>query len=101
MNAIPHSDTVLHATRFLVLDDKYTVALQANVSGETKGQDTFAGARAGDTGMTAVYVGPQISATWQEKLGAEFGVDLPVSLRNTSFQTVPDYRLRAAFTWRF
>ena len=86
---------------FIALDDKFTVALQANVSGETKGQDTFSGARAGDTGMTAVYVGPQLSATWKEKLGAEFGVDLPVSLRNTSLQMVPDYRLRAALTWRF
>ena len=86
---------------FLMLQDNYTVALQANVSGETKGQDTFAGAKAGDTALTAVYVGPQLSATWKEKVGAELGVDLPVSLRNTSLQVVPDYRLRAALTWRF
>ena len=85
----------------LALDDNYTVALQANVSGETKGQDTFAGAKAGDTGLTAVYVGPQLSVTWMEKFSAEAGLDLPVSVRNTALQTVPDYRVRFALTWRF
>lgn len=85
----------------LALADDYTIALQANVSGETKGQDTFAGAKSADTGLTAVYVGPQISATWKEKLSLEAGVDMPVSIRSTDLQTVPDYRVRLAFTWRF
>lgn len=85
----------------LILGDNFTLALQTVVSGETKGQDTFQGNKAGDTGLTAVYVGPQISATWKEKLSAEIGVDLPVSIRNTSFQAVPDFRVRAGLTWRF
>ena len=85
----------------LMLADDYTIALQANVSGETKGQDRFAGARVGDTALTAIYVGPQISVTWKEKLSAEAGVDLPMSLRKTALQIVPDYRVRLALTWRF
>ena len=85
----------------LVLADDYTVALQANVSGETKGQDTFAGAKSADTGLTAVYLGPQLSVTWQEEFSAELGVDLPVHIRNTDLQIVPDYRVRLALTWRF
>lgn len=85
----------------LLLEDNYTLSLQANVSGETKGQDTFAGAKSADTGLTAVYVGPQISATWHERLSVEAGLDLPVSVRNTDLQAVPDYRFRLALTWRF
>ncbi|MBI5774398.1 MAG: hypothetical protein HZA89_11725 [Verrucomicrobia bacterium] len=85
----------------LVPGDDFTLALQANISGETKGQDTFMGARAEDSGVTTVYAGPQVSVTWKEKFSAEVGVDLPVSLRNTALQIVPDYRIRAALTWRF
>ncbi|MDB6123451.1 MAG: hypothetical protein JWQ71_2444 [Pedosphaera sp.] len=85
----------------LVLNDYYTIAIQAVVSGETKGKDTFLGMKAEDTGMTAVYLGPQINFTWSDKLSAEIGVDLPVSIANTSFQTVPDYRVRAGLTWHF
>ena len=86
---------------FAFLKDKYTVTLQAVVSGEHKGLDTFRGQPAPDTGVTAVYLGPQINFTWQDKLSAHVGVDLPVSIDNTSLQTVPDYRLRAGVTWHF
>src|SRR6266516_1387352 len=86
---------------FLALNESYTVALQLNVSGETKGRDTFQGAKADDTGITSVFLGPQISVTWGERLSAELGADLPVSIDNTALQTVPDYRVRAAVNWRF
>jgi len=86
---------------FLLLEDKYTAALQLNVSGEHKDRDTFRGVKAGDTGVTAVYLGPQITFTWSEKLSAEVGVDLPVSMDNTALQAVPDYRIRAGLTWHF
>lgn len=86
---------------FLVLKEEYTLALQLNVSGEHKSRDTFQGATAGDTGVTAVYVGPQINFTWSDKLSAEIGVDLPVSIDNTLLQAVPDYRIRAGITWHF
>src|SRR2546421_8492377 len=85
----------------LALHDKYTLAIQAIVSGETKGKDTFRGEEAEDTGGTAVYLGPQITFTWSDKLSAEAGVDFPVTIRNTALQTVPDYRVRAGLTWHF
>ena len=85
----------------LALKDDYTIALQANCTGETKGKDTFDGEKAADTGITAVYLGPEIVATWKGKLGAELGFDLPVSIANTALQLVPDYRVRAALTWHF
>ena len=85
----------------LAFGDKFTLSLQANVSGETKGRDTFQGTLAEDTGITAVYLGPEIMLTWRDKLSAEFGVDLPVSIDNTALQIVPDWRLRGELTWRF
>jgi len=86
---------------FLILRDDLTFSLQALVSGETKGRDTFQDETAEDTGVTSVYLGPQLNLTWSEKLSVHVGVDLPVSIDNTALQTVPDYRVHAALTWRF
>ena len=86
---------------FLALNEDYTIALQINVSGETKGRDTFQGQKADDTGITSVFLGPQISLTWTGRLSAELGADLPVSVDNTALQSVPDFRVRAAVNWRF
>jgi hypothetical protein len=86
---------------YLALGHKYTLALQAVVSGEHKDTDTFRGASADDTGVTAVYLGPQLNVTWSGKLSAQVGADLPISIDNTALQTVPDYRVRAAVNWRF
>ena len=71
------------------------------LSGETKGFDTQAGETATDTGITALYVGPGFDFTWGSSLSAEIGADLPVILNNSSYQIVPDFRLRAALVWRF
>jgi hypothetical protein len=86
---------------YLVLGHKYTLAVQAVVSGETKGQDTVNGMPMDDTAETIVYLGPQINFTWSSKLSAQIGGDLPVSIHSTGDQLVPDYRLHAAMTWRF
>ena len=86
---------------YLTLGHKYTLALQAVVSGEYKDTDTFQGPSADDTGVTAVYLGPQLSFTWASKLSAQVGADFPISIDNTALQTVPDYRVRAAVNWRF
>lgn len=84
-----------------VLHDKHTLALQAVVSGETKERDIFMGMKADDTGITSVFLGPQINYTWSDKLSLELGVDVPMVLRNTDLQAVPDYRVRGALTWHF
>lgn len=85
----------------LVLNDNWTASLQLVVSGEDKGLDRFGGARAEDTGITSVYIGPQFNLTWSDKLSANVGVDIPLLLDNTALQAVPDYRIRGALTWRF
>ncbi len=86
---------------YLFLKDRFTLGLQLLVSGEDKGLDRFQGAAVADTGITAVYLGPQLSFTWGSNLSAQAGVDIPVLLENTSLQIVPDYRVRAAFSWHF
>ena len=86
---------------YLILNENHSLALQLLISGEDKGKDTFQGASAPDTAMTSVYLGPQLTYTWSEKLSAQVGVDLPVLLDNSALQAVPDYRIRAAVSWRF
>jgi hypothetical protein len=86
---------------YLLLNDNSTVALQAAVSGESKGKDTFAGVPDDDSAETVVYLGPAVSFTWGENFSAHLGVDLPVSRDNSGEQVMPDYRVHAALTWVF
>ena len=86
---------------YLWLGEKSTLALQVVTSGESKGLDTFGGEADPDSATTAVYLGPQLSYTFGSQLSAQAGVDLPVSIENTGVQVVPDYRIRAALTWKF
>ena len=86
---------------YLWLGQRGTLALQVVVSGESKYKDTFGGVADEDSAATAVYLGPQLNATWGGRLGAQLGVDLPVSIANSGLQVVPDYRIHAALTVRF
>src|SRR6185369_2561187 len=49
---------------YLLMKDEFTLGLQLAVSGEYKGLDSFQGHDAQDTGVTAVYLGPQLNFTW-------------------------------------
>jgi len=86
---------------YLALQHKYTLSLQAVVSGETKGKDTFAGVPDEDSAETLLYVGPQVNFTWGSKLSALLAGDLPVVRSNSGTQVMPNYRIRAALNWRF
>lgn len=86
---------------FVRLADPYSVAVQAAISGETKGKDSQDGSSLDDTARTGAYVGPAVRFTWADALGAEAAVDVPFVQNNTSLQVVPDYRLRFAATWAF
>jgi hypothetical protein len=86
---------------YLWLTHRGTLGLQLAASGEVKGKDDLAGVRAEDTGMTSVFLGPELSFTWKERLSAELGAEFPVVNDNTALQLVPDYRVKAALTLRF
>jgi hypothetical protein len=86
---------------YLLLDHDRSLALQAVLSGETKGKDRQAGRRLDDTAVTNLFVGPGLLFTWGTSLAAEAALDVPVYQHNTSLQIVADYRLRVAAIWRF
>lgn len=86
---------------YLWLTHYASLGLQLAVSGEDKGKDDLAGVTAVDTGMTSVFAGPELSYTWKERLSAELGAEFPLVNDNSALQLVPDYRIKAALTWRF
>jgi hypothetical protein len=86
---------------YLLLADDYSLSLQTMLSGESKGEDTIRGAPTEDTAETILYVGPQVNFTWETRLSAAIGADLPVIIHSTGDQLMPEYRVHAALTWRF
>lgn len=86
---------------YLVMNHQCTLAVQAVISGETKGKDKFSGVPDDDSAETLWYAGPQLNFTWKSRLSAQLGADLPVSIYGSGVQLMPDYRVHAALTWRF
>ena len=86
---------------YLWLSHQGTLGMQLAASGEVKGKDDLAGVTAEDTAMTSVFLGPEFSFTWKERLSAELGAEFPVVRDNSALQLVPDYRVKAALTYRF
>ena len=74
--------------------------LQFVVSGEHKDVDRFRGKPADDTGVTSIFVGPRIVAS-RGKWSGQLSADIPASIDDTSFQIVPDYRIRAGISFQF
>ena len=77
------------------------MGLQLSIFGEYKGIDSLAGVKALDTGMNSIFIGPELAYTWHEHVSAEMGAEFPLVRNNTALQLVPDYRVKAAVTWRF
>jgi hypothetical protein len=85
---------------YLVRKRDTLVGFQCVASGESKDVDRFQGRAAEDTGVTSVFIGPRIIASY-EQLSGELAAEFPVLMNTTGFQAVPDYRLRAsiAISW--
>jgi hypothetical protein len=86
---------------FALVDDDYSLGIQALLTGETKGKDELDGDPVDDTAITSLYVGPAVRATWKSRFALELAADLPAIQNNSSLQIVPDYRLRGGLVWRF
>lgn len=85
---------------FLSLGHDFAIALKANLSGEYKRRDNLKGEIAGDTGIRSTFLGPELVATAGNWSG-EISWDIPLNIENTELQAVPDYKLRAAISYRF
>ena len=86
---------------FLFDGENLNIALSAECTGSTRGEDVFQGVRATDTSSMVVYLGPQISANWAKRYHADVGVQFPVVRENSGLQITPDYRVSATFGVRF
>jgi hypothetical protein len=85
----------------LIERETHTLGVQFVCSGETKGEDKFRGIRSDDTAATNVFLGPRIIGRWNDRCTADVELGFPVHQENTGVQIVPDYRLRAGFSWSF
>jgi hypothetical protein len=83
------------------MDHRGTVGLGAHLSGEMKDEDERDGHTETGTEVTLVYAGPMLTFTREDRLSAEFAVDLPVYQDSEGVALVPDYRIRLAGAWRF
>ena len=86
---------------YLLVQDKRTVNLQANISYDSMGRDELVGRISNRTGLTAWYAGPQMALTLGERFSAIAGLDLPLRISSRGLQNVPDYRLHTSIVWRF
>lgn len=86
---------------YLLDKDDCSLSLQAMVSGDTKGKDEFGGYQLTGTSETGVYLGPQINFTWRDRIVAQLGAALPVSIETDGIQIVPTYRIFASATFHF
>jgi hypothetical protein len=77
------------------------LGVEANLSGEAKGKDVANGEVQDDTGIVAMYLGPQLTAAFRRHAYACAGVDLPLFQHATSLQLVPDYRIHGGLVWAF
>ncbi|HMP82323.1 MAG TPA: hypothetical protein PKA41_06400 [Verrucomicrobiota bacterium] len=86
---------------FVLLNKSYTLTLQLNAVYDWMARDELLGTASDATGYTAWYLGPLVNFTWRSRLSANVGVDVPLSIDNRGYQSVPDYKLFGGITWRF
>ena len=86
---------------YVLVGQTRTLSLQANAVYDTMARDKLLGQPSNRTGMTAWYLGSLLNLTWGDRFSATAGVDVPLLIANNGFQSVPNYRVRGGFTWRF
>jgi hypothetical protein len=86
---------------YIALQDAWTLSLQLNAIYETEGRVRLLDRKSDSTGMTAWYLGPQISFTYTESFSAVAGVDVPLHITSNGLQNVPTYRVHAGLNYRF
>lgn len=86
---------------YVLLADNFTLSLQAVAVYDMLARSELLGRISDRTGMTAWYMGPQVTLTWGEHFSANAGADLPLRIDNNGFQNVPNFRFHAGVSYRF
>src|SRR5207249_2073356 len=86
---------------FLWLHETFTLSLQALGSYDSMDPDIVLNRKNGNTGLRAIYLGPQLNLTIGERFTLNVGADLPVHIDNDGLQNVPNYRLHGGISFRF
>jgi len=86
---------------YLLLHTPVNLAVEARLAGETKGNDEQDGETVTGSNLTALYVGPYVHATYDERLRAAVAVQMPVLQHVQDLALVADYRLLASLGWQF
>jgi hypothetical protein len=86
---------------YLLAHSPLNLGVEARVAGETKGNDEQNGKTVTGSNLTALYVGPQVHATYDERLRGAVGVQVPVLQHVQELTLVPDYRILASLGWQF
>jgi hypothetical protein len=86
---------------YLVLKKSFTLNLQAVARFENTEHSFYGPEISNQTGMREIYAGPQLTTTIGQHFSAQIGGDLPIDIRNSGFQVVPDYRIHGSLTWSF
>lgn len=86
---------------FLLLNESFTLSLQINALYDAMARDELLGTTSDRTGLTAWFLGPLVSFTWGSSFNITAGLDVPLSISNNGFQSVPSYRVEGAVSFRF
>lgn len=87
---------------YVHLDHDSNIAARVVLSGENKSKDSGqGGAIQSDTGITSLFIGPELDFMVGEALTGEIALDLPADINNSGTQAVASYRMRTALTYRF
>jgi hypothetical protein len=86
---------------FLFLEESWNLTLQVNAVYDKMERDRILNRLSNRTGMTAWYIGPQVALSLGQHFSANAGIDVPLSIDNGGFQSVPNYRLHGGFSLRF
>jgi hypothetical protein len=86
---------------YAFVDSAFTFGMQAALRYENTERSLYGSKPSAQTGMREIYGGPEIFLTAGPHFSAKFGGDIPVDIRNSGLQIVPDWRLHASLTWSF
>ncbi len=86
---------------YVYLEHDSSVALKVALSGEYKRKDSIGSETFDDTGMRSVFWGPEVAVSLDSGFTADLGVDFPLDVNTSDVQITPDYRMRAALSYRF